>query len=138
MIFLKRLSASIRKKLGYDNLNVSLQSLCVKSIQILLKNPKTKSVTVSDEFLKEWLGHPRFKKTVLDTEADRIGLATGLAWTEVGGDILEIEVTVLPGKGGLTLTGQLGEVMQESAHAALSYIRSRAEKLGLERRLLCF
>ena len=88
--------------------------------------------------LKEWLGHPRYKKTVLDTGADRIGLATGLAWTEVGGDVLEIEVTVLPGKGGYDFTGQLGEVMQESAHAALSYIRSRAESFGLEGFFLCF
>ena len=60
-----------------------------------------------------------------------MGLATGLAWTEFGGDILEIETTVISGKGGLTLTGQLGEVMQESAHAALSYIRSKASELGL-------
>ena len=97
-----------------------------------MRDPQEKKVTVSDELLKEWLGNPRYKKTVLDVGIDRIGLATGLAWTEMGGDLLEIEVTVLPGKGGLTLTGQLGDVMQESAHAALSYIRSRAEHLGLK------
>ncbi len=129
---LKKIISEYTKEAGVRQLERVIAKLMRKSIQILLKNPKTKSVTVSTELLKEWLGHPRFKKTVLDTEADRIGLATGLAWTEVGGDILEIEVTVLPGKGGLTLTGQLGEVMQESAHAALSYIRSRAEKLGLK------
>ena len=67
---------------------------------------------------------------------ERIGLATGLAWTEVGGDVLEIETTVIPGKGGLTLTGQLGEVMQESAQAAFSYIRSRASDLGLKSQFL--
>ena len=129
---LKKIISEYTKEAGVRQLERVIAKLMRKSIQILLKDPKTKSVTVSAELLKEWLGHPRFKKTVLDSEADRIGLATGLAWTEVGGDILEIEVTVLPGKGGLTLTGQLGEVMQESAHAALSYIRSRAEKLGLK------
>ena len=68
----------------------------------------------------------------MSQKEERIGLATGLAWTEVGGDVLEIETSVLTGKGGLTLTGQLGEVMQESAQAALSYIRSRAKDLGLK------
>ena len=72
------------------------------------------------------------KKQVLMLKKNRIGIATGLAWTEIGGDVLEIETTVIPGKGGLTLTGQLGEVMQESAQAALSYIRSRASELGLK------
>jgi ATP-dependent Lon protease len=119
------------KESGVRQLERIISKLMRKSIQILLKDPKTTSVKVTDELLKEWLGHPRYKKTTLDT-GQRIGLATGLAWTEVGGDILEIEATVLPGKGGLTLTGQLGEVMQESAHAALSYIRSRAAQLGLK------
>src|SRR6185295_17348956 len=64
-------------------------------------------------------------------EVNEIGMATGLAWTEVGGEILPIEVTLMPGKGAVRLTGKLGDVMQESAHAALSYVRSRAEKLGL-------
>ena len=78
------------------------------------------------------MGNPRYKKTSLSLNKDKIGIVTGLAWTEMGGDVLEIETTVLPGKGGLTLTGQLGDVMQESAHAALSYIRSRATQLGLK------
>jgi ATP-dependent Lon protease len=119
------------KEAGVRQLERILAKLMRKAIQILLKDPSIKSVTVTEALLKEWLGHPRYKKTKLDT-GERIGLATGLAWTEVGGDILEIETTVLPGKGGLTLTGQLGDVMQESAHAALSYIRSRAKKLGLK------
>ena len=66
-------------------------------------------------------------------ELDAIGLVNGLAWTEAGGDLLTVEVSILPGKGNLTVTGKLGEVMQESARAALSYVRSRAELLGLER-----
>ncbi len=71
-----------------------------------------------------------FKNVRLEREA-QIGLATGLAWTELGGDVLESEVSVVPGKGSFTLTGQLGEVMQESGHAALSYIRSRADALNI-------
>lgn len=119
------------KESGVRQIERIIAKLMRKSIQILLKDPKVKGVTVTEALLKEWLGHPRYKKTTLDT-GERVGLATGLAWTEVGGDMLEIETTVLPGKGGLTLTGQLGDVMQESAHAALSYIRSRAKKLGLK------
>ncbi len=68
----------------------------------------------------------------MNQKKERIGLATGLAWTEIGGDVLEIETSAIAGKGSLTLTGQLGEVMQESAQAAMSYIRSRATDLGLK------
>ncbi len=135
---LKKVISEYTKEAGVRQLERVIAKLMRKTIQVLLKDPAQKSVTVSEELLKEWLGHPRYKKAILDTGADRIGLATGLAWTEVGGDILEIEVTVLPGKGGLTLTGQLGDVMQESAHAAFSYIRSRAETLGLKEVILCF
>lgn len=81
--------------------------------------------------LTDFLGRIKF----LETKAEKkpqVGVATGMAWTEVGGDILPTEVTVLPGKGKLILTGQLGDVMQESAQAGLSYIRSRAEKLGIQ------
>lgn len=119
------------KEAGVRQLERLITKLMRKAIQILLQNKK-KSITVTQELLKEWLGNPVFKPTSLDKNVSRIGLATGLAWTEVGGDVLEIEVTELPGKGALTLTGQLGDVMQESAHAALSYIRSKASKLGLK------
>jgi ATP-dependent Lon protease len=78
-----------------------------------------------------YLGIPRFRKSRQE-ERNEIGSATGLAWTEVGGEILPIEVTLMPGKGSLRLTGKLGDVMQESAHAALSYVRSRAETWGIE------
>ena len=129
---LKKVISEYTREAGVRQIERIIAKLMRKTIQILLKDPTTKSVTVSKELLKEWLGHPRYKRTLLETGLERIGLATGLAWTEVGGDVLEIEVSVLPGKGGLTLTGQLGEVMQESAHAALSYIRSRTESLGLK------
>lgn len=128
---LKKIISQYTKESGVRQLERLITKLMRKSIQVLLKDKTIKSVTVTDKYLIEWLGHPRFKKSTLET-IQRIGLATGLAWTEVGGDILDIEVTVLPGKGGLTLTGQLGDVMQESAHAALSYIRSRSESLGLK------
>ncbi|MBM3886535.1 endopeptidase La, partial [Candidatus Dependentiae bacterium] len=81
--------------------------------------------------IEEWFGVPPFRRDERKKE-EVVGLATGLAWTEVGGDTLDIEVAVLKGKGALTLTGQLGEVMQESAQAAMSYIRSREKTIGLK------
>jgi len=119
------------KEAGVRQLERVLTKLMRKTIQHIL-NKEGKSIEVTLEHVKEWLGNPGFKKTTLNQTKERIGLATGLAWTEMGGDILEIETTVIPGgKGNLTLTGQLGEVMQESAQAALSYIRSKAKSLGI-------
>ncbi len=120
------------KEAGVRQLERTLAKLMRKTIQALLKDKEQKNVAITEALIKEWLGNPRFKKTSLNVQKDKIGIITGLAWTEMGGDVLEIETTVLPGKGGLTLTGQLGDIMQESAHAALSYIRARAAKLGLK------
>jgi ATP-dependent Lon protease len=120
------------REAGVRQLERWLTKLMRKAIQVLLKDKTLKNIIVTEALVKEWLGYPKFKKTSLDQSKKRIGLATGLAWTEVGGDILEIETSVLPGKGNTTLTGQLGEVMQESAHAALSYIRSRAAELNIK------
>ena len=106
------------REAGVRQLERWLSKLMRKAIQVLLKDKKKKGIIVTEALIKKWLGYPKFKKTSLDQSKKRIGLATGLAWTEVGGDILEIEISVLPGKGNITLTGQLGEVMQESAHAA--------------------
>ena len=117
---------------GVRQLERVITKLMRKTIQKLLKNPELKNVSITDKQIKEWLGNPTFKKTSLNKEEGKIGISTGLAWTEVGGDVLEIETATLPGKGGLTLTGQLGDVMQESAQAALSYIRSRVVQLGLK------
>ena len=120
------------KEAGVRQLDRILAKLMRKTIQMLLKNDKLKGFTITKSIVLEWLGTSVHKKTSMSQKAERIGLATGLAWTEVGGDVLEIETSVLTGKGGLTLTGQLGEVMQESASAAMSYIRSRAKDLGLK------
>lgn len=121
------------KEAGVRQLERTIAKLMRKAIQVLLKDGSTKkSVVVTDALVKEWLGNPKFKKTSLNLGKKKIGIVTGLAWTEMGGDVMEIETTVLPGKGGLTLTGQLGDVMQESAHAALSYIRARAGQLSLK------
>ena len=120
------------KEAGIRQLERILAKLMRKTIQILLNQKKKKAIIITKELILEWLGNSIFKKTSLNKKKKRIGLAIGLAWTEVGGDVLEIETAAFIGKGGLTLTGQLGEVMQESAQAALSYIRSRASELGLK------
>lgn len=93
-------------------------------------NGKKKTIEVTEKQVAKYLGPERFAATLAEKK-DEVGMSTGLAYTEVGGDILFIEVALMPGKGRLTLTGKLGDVMKESAQAALSYIRSRAKKLGL-------
>ncbi len=94
--------------------------------------PEDAHILVGADELEEYLGIPRFKKRQKEEEAE-VGLVAGLAWTERGGEILEIEATLMPGKGKLSLTGQLGDVMQESGQAALSYVRSRASTLDVEK-----
>ena len=118
---------------GVRSLERELASICRKVAREVVKGKeKYKRITISPKVVGEFLGVPKFKHGIIE-EKDRIGLTTGLAWTEVGGEILQTEVTILEGKGNLILTGKLGEVMQESARAALSYVRSRAEELGLPR-----
>lgn len=128
---LKKIITSYTKEAGVRQLERIIAKLMRKTIQLLLNTESLQSVTIDDHYIKEWLGFPKYRATSLSAQGNRIGLTTGLAWTEFGGDMLEIETSVLSGKGGLTLTGQLGEVMQESAHAALSYIRSRSKQLCL-------
>lgn len=119
------------KEAGVRQLERVLAKLLRKSILTLLKSKNIKNVLITQEKLEEWLGAPIFRRD--ERKFDQtVGVATGLAWTEVGGDVLDVEVTVMKGKGALTLTGQLGEVMQESAQAAMSYIRSRAKYFGLK------
>ncbi len=130
-VTLKRLIDEYTKEAGVRQLERVIAKILRKSIQCLLKNKKLTSIEINDELIEKWFGAPQFKREDKRRE-DTIGLATGLAWTEVGGDVLEVEIAVMKGKGGLTLTGQLGEVMQESAQAAMSYIRSKAKELGLK------
>ncbi len=121
------------KEAGVRQLERLIGKIMRKSIQEFLHTPNLKSVTLTPEKIKSWLGNDTFKKTELWKNPDVIGIGTGLAWTELGGDVLEIEVSIIPGKGGLTLTGQLGEIMQESAQTAYSYVRARAPKLGIKK-----
>ena len=114
---------------GVRNLEREIANVCRKVARRMAENkPAPQSVT--KQALLKYLGPPRFTFGLAE-ETDQVGVATGLAWTPAGGDTLSIEVTVMPGKGALKLTGQLGDVMQESAQAALTYARSRADELGI-------
>ncbi|MBN1572274.1 MAG: endopeptidase La [Deltaproteobacteria bacterium] len=117
---------------GVRNLEREIGSICRKVAKDVVRYGREYSVKVTPAKVRKYLGIPRYRYGKVEEE-DRIGIATGMAWTEVGGELLTIEVTVVPGKGKLTITGKLGEVMQESAQAAMSYIRGRAEELGLDR-----
>src|SRR3989454_6700855 len=128
------LAAIIRghtREAGVRNLEREIANISRKVARKVVKDGKGLEVTAKEEELKEYLGVIKFRDTRSE-EKNEVGLATGLAWTEVGGQILHIEATIMPGKGKLTLTGKLGDVMQESGQAALSYVRSRAARLGLE------
>ncbi len=116
---------------GVRNLERETAKICRKAVKSLLLNPKSKSISVTPKNLDNFLGVRRFRYGKAE-EANRVGQVTGLAWTEVGGELLTIESAVVPGKGKLLYTGQLGEVMQESIQAAMTVVRSRAEMLGLD------
>ncbi|SDQ20947.1 endopeptidase La [Pseudoxanthomonas sp. CF125] len=122
---------------GVRNLEREIAKICRKVVkEIALAGPKpakkkAAAISVTSKNLEKYQGVRRFDYGRAE-EQNEIGLVTGLAWTEVGGDLLQIEVSLVPGKGGLTLTGQLGDVMKESASAALSVVRSRAESLGID------
>ena len=116
---------------GVRNLERSFAEISRKSAMKLLEQQEAKRITVNGSNLEEFLGVRKFLPDRLPC-ADEVGLVTGLAWTSVGGETLEVEVNVMNGSGKLELTGNLGDVMKESAHAALSYIRANAEMLGVE------
>jgi ATP-dependent Lon protease len=118
------------REAGVRNLEREIGNVCRKVARRVVRNGAKHKEDIADTNLNEFLGVAKFRDSQLH-ETSEVGLVTGLAWTEVGGSILSTEVQVLDGKGKLTLTGQLGDVMQESAQAALSYIRSRAQHLGL-------
>src|SRR6266849_4226340 len=118
------------REAGVRNLEREIASICRKVAVEVVKTDRNAHVKVLSSSLSKFLGPPKFRYGTAETEP-QIGVATGLAWTELGGELLSVEVTIVPGRGKLTITGQLGEVMQESAQAALSYVRSRAATLGL-------
>lgn len=115
---------------GVRNLEQQVAALCRKAAKAIVSNEADDVIQVDSAKVKEWLGPPKFRYGMAELE-DQIGAVTGLAWTEVGGDTLVIEVTVLPGAGKLTLTGKLGDVMKESAQAAFSYTRSKSKELNI-------
>lgn len=118
------------REAGVRNLEREISKICRKAVKNLLLNKKLKSVTANAKNLHEFLGVRRFEFGRADTQ-NRVGEVTGLAWTEVGGDLLTIETASVIGKGKLTYTGSLGEVMKESIQAAMTVVRARAEKLGI-------
>lgn len=118
------------REAGVRNLERTIGTLCRKAAKLLVSGEK-KKVVITPKNLEQFLGPIKFRYGRAE-ETDQVGAATGLAWTETGGDTLTIEVTVLPGKGKLTLTGKLGDVMKESAQAAFSYIRSRATEFHID------
>ena len=123
---------SYTREAGVRNLEREIGNVCRKIARKVVKEGESYNVAIGAENVNDFLGVIKFRDT-LAHEKSEIGLVTGLAWTEVGGSILSTEATVVDGKGKLTLTGKLGDVMQESAQAAMSYVRSRAHRLGLTR-----
>ena len=118
---------------GVRNLEREISSVCRKIAREVLKKKETDTFKVTSKSIQKYLGPPRFKEVQIE-DKDQVGLVTGLAWTHVGGELLYIETLLLPGKGKLITTGKLGDVMQESAQAAVSYVRSRAEHLIIDKK----
>ncbi|MCX6546231.1 MAG: endopeptidase La [Acidobacteria bacterium] len=129
---LKTVIQRYTREAGVRSLEREIQSICRKVARRVVVEGKAYIEEISPEKVTQFLGVPRFRPTMAE-EKNEIGLATGLAWTEVGGEILVTEATLMSGRGRLTLTGKLGDVMQESAQAALSYVRSKAEEFGIDK-----
>ena len=119
------------REAGVRNLERNISNVCRKVARKIVSNPKVQVYNINTRNLENFLGVPKYTEKMIEGE-DLLGSATGLAWTEFGGDLLMIEVTLMQGKGTLTLTGKLGEVMKESAQAALSYIRSNAKEYDVD------
>lgn len=127
---LKKIIASYTREAGVRNLERKIGEICRKAAREILEDGK-KSLKVSESGVEKYLGPERYSVNRVNKE-DEIGIVRGLAWTSVGGDTLEIEVNVMPGKGEIQLTGQLGDVMKESAKTGISYIRSVSREYGIE------
>ena len=120
------------REAGVRNLEREIASICRKVATEVVRQGKQTHVAIEKPQVEKYLGITKYRYGIAE-EKDKIGITTGLAWTEVGGELLMIEVTTMPGKGELIITGKLGDVMTESARAAMSYVRSRAVLLGLEK-----
>lgn len=130
---LHHLIESYTREAGVRNLERELSGVIRKVVRKIAEGQKAKSYEITEKNLKDYLGPIKFTPELAELE-DMVGASTGLAWTEVGGHVMFIEVTLMPGKGGLLLTGQLGDVMKESAQAAMSYVRAHWSELGLPER----
>jgi ATP-dependent Lon protease len=119
------------REAGVRNLEREIATILRKIATRIVKDKEDKKFSIKKEDLAGYLGAPKCRYGLAE-EKDQVGAATGLVWTEVGGDTTPVEVTIMPGRGNLTLTGQLGDVMQESAKAAMSFVRSKARELGIE------
>jgi ATP-dependent Lon protease len=119
------------REAGVRNLEREIASICRKLAREAVTHPDKNEFSVGEKSVPKYLGPYRFRQEQVE-EQDQVGMVTGLAWTQVGGELLFIETLLMPGRGQLTVTGKLGEVMQESAHAALSYVRSRADHLRID------
>jgi ATP-dependent Lon protease len=120
------------REAGVRNLEREIAKVCRKVVKSLLQQPELKKVALTPDNVSDYLGVERYRYGVAEQE-DLVGRCTGLAWTEFGGELLTIEAGVVPGKGRLSHTGSLGEVMRESVQAAFTVVRSRAASLGIER-----
>ena len=118
------------REAGVRSLEREIASICRKIARKVVAEGKKYKDQLTGEKIADFLGVPKYRPTGAE-ETNEIGIATGLAWTEAGGELLLTESTLMPGKGQLTLTGQLGDVMQESAQAAMSYVRAKAEEFGI-------
>ncbi|MDD4588738.1 MAG: endopeptidase La [Heliobacteriaceae bacterium] len=126
----RRLIREYTREAGVRNIEREIAALCRKGARIIVKDPERR-ISVTAGNLANYLGIPRYRYGMAETES-QVGVATGLAWTESGGDTLAVEVALLSGKGTVSLTGKLGDVMKESAQASITYVRSKAQELGIE------
>jgi ATP-dependent Lon protease len=125
-----RIIQQYTREAGVRNLEREIASVCRKVAKEIVSNGARKKIVISSKNIPKYLGVPKFRHGETE-EKNQIGLTTGLAWTEVGGELLAIEASIMEGTGRMVMTGKLGDVMQESVQAALTYIRARAEKFGL-------
>ena len=119
------------REAGVRNLEREIASICRKVARHVVKTQTDKPIRVNAAAVLKYLGPPKFKKTEIEEE-DQVGMATGMAWTQVGGELLFVETLVMPGRGQVMVTGKLGDVMKESAQAAISFVRSRADLLNID------